>query len=138
MQSINMIRKFVECTDDKSHRIGVGRIILPAVLLHGSFDAILMSINVFIESSWDKYLEENQGNEGNGVPYNALVVNLVAWASIICVMLLGILWYYRENRAQRLRLILLEERDKAREEGGAAVVYDRSSASTGGSEVELV
>jgi hypothetical protein len=138
MQSINMIRKFVECTDDNSHRIGVGRIILPAVLLHGSFDAILMSINVFIESSWDKYLEENQGNEGNGVPYNALVVNLVAWASIICVMLLGILWYYRENRAQRLRLILLEERDKAREEGGAAVVYDGTSTSTGGSEVELV
>jgi hypothetical protein len=98
-----------------------------------------MSINVFIESSWDKYLEENQGNEGKGTPYNALVVNLVAWASIICVMLLGILWYYRENRAQRLRLILLEERDKAREEGAAATSssYNGPSSSVD-SQIELV
>ena len=140
MQSINMIRKFVECTDDNNHRIGVGRIILPAVILHGSFDAILMSINVFIESSWDTYLEENDGNEGNGTPYNPLVVNLVAWASIIFIMVMGLLWYYRENRSQRLRLILLEERDKAKEEGGASKnIYESPSSSTADrSEVELV
>jgi hypothetical protein len=133
MQSVNMIRKFVECTDDNNHRIGVGRIILPAVILHGTFDAILLSINVFIELSWDKYLEENGGNAGDGTPYNPLVLNIVAWASIIFIMLVGILWYYRENQKQRLRLILLEERDKARDEAP----YTSPQVSTS-SEMELV
>jgi hypothetical protein len=137
MQSINMIRKFVECTDDNNHRIGVGRILLPAVMLHGTFDAILLSINVFVESSWDKYLEENGGNVGDGAsPYNPLVVNLVAWASVIFIMLMGIFWYYRENRNQRLRLILLEERDKARDEAGT--LSYTTPAVTLSSEVELV
>jgi hypothetical protein len=137
MQSINMIRKFVECTDDNDHRIGVGRIILPAVLLHGTFDAILLSINVFVESSWDRYLDANGGNNvEDGGPYNPLVVNLVAWSSVICIMFMGIFWYFRENRNQRLRLILLEERDRAQDE---AVTHSYASPNvTLSSEMELV
>jgi hypothetical protein len=116
MQSINMIRKFVECEDDNSHRVGVGRIILPAVIMHGSFDAVLLGINVFIETAWDSYLEKNEGNiDPDNPPYNAVVVNVVAWVSIILVMLSGFLWYYRENRNQYLRLILLEETKKLKE-----------------------
>jgi hypothetical protein len=137
MQSINMIRKFVECTDDNNHRIGVGRIMLPAVILHGTFDAILLSINIFVESSWDRYLKANGGNvEDGSSPYNPLVVNLVAWSSVVSIMLMGILWYYRENRNQRLRLILLEERDKARDEA-AAHTYTNPTV-TSSSEMELV
>ena len=131
MQSINMVRKFVEGTADANqHRIGVGRIILPAVLLHGSFDAILYGINVYVESSWDAYLVANNGNvEDGATPYNPVVVNLVAWVSIIFIMLIAILWFYRENRAQRTRLDLMEEKVKA----GEPPVY-----SIGTSEVELV
>lgn len=136
MQSVNMIRKFVECTDHNQHRIGVGRIILPAVILHGTFDAILLSINVFMESSWDRYYEENGGNnDGDGTPYNPVILNLVAWASIIFIMLVGILWYYRENRSQQVRLKLLEEQDKARYEGKT---YTMPAISSRSSEVELV
>jgi hypothetical protein len=113
LQSINMIRKFVETDDQAGHRIGVGRVVLPAVLLHGSFDAVLMGINVYQETAWDRYLEENNGNIEEDGPYNSLVVNLVAWISITGVMLSGILWYYRENRSQRLRLKILEEQVKA-------------------------
>jgi len=114
MQSVNVIRKFVESSDQPGgHRIGVGRIILPAVILHGTFDAILMGINVFVETAWDSYLRDNEGNITDEDPYNAFVVNLVAWVSITVTMFLGILWYVRENRAQRLRLILLEEQTKA-------------------------
>ena len=112
MQSINMIRKFVESDDDHGHRIGIGRVILPAVILHGSFDAVLMAINVFVETSWDNYLEEG-GDLEDGPPYNAYLVNLVAVISVTVIMVAGILWYFRENRNQRLRLILLEEREKA-------------------------
>jgi hypothetical protein len=114
MQSINMIRKFVECSTDKDHRIGVGRVIMPAVLLHGSFDAVLLGINVYIESAWDKLAQENNGDvEGKGIPYNPLLINLIAWVSITVIMLAGLLWYYRENRNQRQRLILMEEEEKA-------------------------
>lgn len=122
MQSINMIRKFVEGCDHNNHRIGVGRIILPAVILHGTFDAILMGINVYVESSWDSYLEENEGRVDSGEPYNPTVVNFVAWCSIVLVTLIGFLWYYRENRNQRQRLILLEEEEKADGEEEAAYV----------------
>ena len=115
MQSTNMIRKFVEGTDHNNHRIGVGRIILPAVILHGTFDAILMGINVYVESAWDAYLEENEGRiDEDEEPYNPTVVNFVAWCSIVLVTLIGFLWFYRENRNQKQRLILLEEEEKAK------------------------
>jgi len=113
MQSINMIRKFVEFDTHNGHRVGVGRIILPAVIVHGSFDAVLMGINVYVETAWDKYLEENEGNIGDEDPYNAITVNVVAWVSITFIMIAGLLWYYRENRMQRERLKVLEEQDKA-------------------------
>jgi hypothetical protein len=122
MQSVNMIRKFVECDDDNSHRVGVGRIILPAVIMHGSFDAVLLGINVFIETAWDTYYVEandDQIDDTSNPPYNPIIVNIVAWTSIICVMLSGLLWYYRENRNQRLRLILLEQKEKAMETDSA-------------------
>jgi len=114
MQSVNMIRKFVETGTDNGHRIGVGRIIMPAVIMHGTFDAILLGINVYIETSWDNYLEANAGNidNDNPTPYNSFVVNLVAWFSITFVMLAGFVWYYREHRRQRLRLIEMEEHER--------------------------
>ena len=120
MQSVNMIRKFVETEDVNGHRVGVGRIILPAVVMHGTFDAILLGINVFIETSWDNYMEANGGNidEENPTPYNSFTVNLVAWLSITFVMLAGFIWYYKENRQQQLRLIQMEECERAMESPG--------------------
>ena len=116
MQSINMIRKFVEFDNQNGHRVGVGRIILPAVIVHGSFDAVLMGINVFVVTATDNYNANYGENAADSAPYNAFVVNLVAWVSIIGIMLLGFVWYYRENRKQRSRLKILEEQDKAFQE----------------------
>jgi hypothetical protein len=135
MQSVNMVRKFVETDEVNGHRIGVGRIILPAVIMHGSFDVILLGINVFIETSWDNYMERNDGVVDPEIPpYNPMLVNGVAWFTIILVMLLGFAWYIRENRTQRLRLILLEEQEKARESGSP--VY--TSPGPHSSEVEMM
>ncbi|KAI2513360.1 hypothetical protein MHU86_1131 [Fragilaria crotonensis] len=135
MQSIGMIRKFVECTSDANdHRIGVGRVILPAVVLHGSFDAVLLGINVYVESSWDTYLQANGGKVEEGVlPYNAAIVNIVAWLSIVSIMIGGILWYFREYRRQKMRLKILEQEVLATEGGSY-------SPTKGGppTEVELV
>jgi hypothetical protein len=135
MQSVNMVRKFVETDEVNGHRIGVGRIVLPAVIMHGSFDAILLGINVFTEISWDNYLTRNDGVvDPENPPYNPVLVNGVAWFSIILIMLLGVVWYIRENRNQRLRLILLEEQEKARESGSP--VY--TSPGPHSSEVEMM
>ena len=139
MQSVNMIRKFVECdVDGNNHRVGVGRIILPAVIMHGSFDAVLLGINVYIESAWDAYLEANEGNvDPDNPPYNAVVVNVIAWVSITVIMLSGCFWYFRENRMQRMRLIYLEEKEKAN--GNGDTEYTNPSVSSGhASEMELV
>ena len=116
MQSINMIRKFVEFDNQNGHRVGVGRIVLPAIILHGSFDALLMGINVFVVTATDNFIAEYGLDETQLQPYNAFIVNAVAWLSIIGIMMLGFLWYYRENRKQSERLKVLEEQDKATQE----------------------
>lgn len=121
MQSVNMIRKFVETEDINGHRIGVGRIILPAVIVHGTFDAILLGISIFVEAaSLDENGEENDddSNEGNSPSYNPVIVTIMAWLSIVLVMLAGFLWYYKENRNQKSRLIELEENQKANQARG--------------------
>lgn len=109
LQSISVIKKFVEGAEDDGHRIGVGRILLPAVILHGTFDAILMVVNVYQETAWDIYLKDNNGVVGDdGGPYNPATVDVIAWIGITSVMILGILWYYRENRMQDARLKVLD------------------------------
>ena len=142
MQSINVIRKYIECDTDYTRRIGVYRIILPAVIMHGSFDAVLLGINIYIETSWDSYLEENEGNfDANHPPYNPILVNLVAWLSLICIMMAGLSWYYHENRQQRQRLIVLEEKEKATMSMGKNYRGPEVAAAGGNhhvSEVELV
>jgi hypothetical protein len=137
LQSISMIRKFVECTGDANdHRIGVGRIILPAVLLHGSFDAVLLGINVYVETAWDNYLEANDGVVEEGfIPYNTAVVNIMAWLSITGIMIIGILWYYREHRNQKIRLKVLEQAEVAE---GNGVYSSPSSKGPPSSEIEIV
>jgi len=113
MQSIAVIRKYIECDTDYTRRIGVYRIIFPAVIMHGSFDAVLLGINIYMETSWDAYLKENEGNlDPDHPPYDPFVVNLVAWLSLIGIMFSGLFWYFRENRQQRERLIVLEEKEK--------------------------
>jgi hypothetical protein len=42
----------------------------------------------------------------------------MAWLSIVLVMLAGFLWYYKENRNQKSRLIELEENQKANQGRG--------------------
>ena len=117
MQSINMIRKFVE---ERQNHIGVGRIILPAVLLHGTFDAILLSITTYIEAKYEQ-LYENGGNDEDDLPFNAFAVNLVAWVSILGLMAFGFGWYMIENRRQTKRLALIEVRGTVDEKPTALV-----------------
>ena len=88
------------------------------MILHGSFDAVLLGINVYVESAWDKYLQANGGKvEEGSLPYNPAILNTVAWLSITSIMISGILWYYKEHRNQSMRLKILEQEEMAAEEG---------------------
>ena len=103
MQSIGVIEKFLVLTDESATQIGVGKIILPAVILHGSFDAILMTMNNIIDFAID-----NAENQGGDVGYDFLMLDLFAACLVLGSMLSGLLWYYMKNRAQKAKLKLLE------------------------------
>mmetsp|Transcript_24059 Transcript_24059/g.27460 ORF Transcript_24059/g.27460 Transcript_24059/m.27460 type:complete len:904 (+) Transcript_24059:418-3129(+) len=104
MQSIGVIKKFLEQSDvESTSRIGVGKIILPAVLLHGSFDTVLMTVNSVID-----FVEEDAENQGGNSSYSAFVLNTVAAAVVVSVMLSGLLWYFFAHRQQKARLKALE------------------------------
>ena len=115
MQSIGVIRKFLEpLPSDGSHHTGVGRIILPAVVLHGTFDAILMLIDVYIEFMWSQYFAAN-GDDAEVpeefVPYDPVLLNAVAWGAIVFTMLSGFIWYSYQNRNQKAKLKFIEEQE---------------------------
>ncbi len=104
MQSIGVIEKFLEEINESSRRIGVGRIIFPAILLHGSFDAILMTINSVI----DAVIEDAEERGGGDIEANFMLLDIVAGSIVLGVMFSGLLWYYIKNRAQKGKLKLLE------------------------------
>jgi len=110
MQSINMIRKFIEEKHGAARNMGVGKIIFPAILLHGTFDAILMCVNAFIEASWDRYYENGGGDDDATyeAPFNVLLVNLIAAIGILGVMGLSFAWYTYQNRLQISRLSAID------------------------------
>ena len=120
MQSVNMIRKFMEERLEGERNIGIGRIIFPAVLLHGTFDAILMCANTYIESAWESYYENEGGDNDVDInePYNVLAVNLIAPIGIIGVMFLSFMWYLHQNKLQMLRLARLDQKNKLRSNRG--------------------
>uniref|UniRef100_A0A7S2JVT4 Uncharacterized protein n=1 Tax=Leptocylindrus danicus TaxID=163516 RepID=A0A7S2JVT4_9STRA len=90
IQSIGVIKRDVE-RDDTMH---LGRITLPAILLHGFFDAVLMIMGV-LEELW---------NAGN------FFFDSMAWVTIVVIISAGVIWYYRENRDQKERLLDMQKK----------------------------
>jgi len=96
MQSIGINKKFLE-EGETGARVGVGKIVLPAILLHGAFDSALMVINSWID---------NVAANGNGP--DLVQLNIAAAGTITAIMLIGTLTYYIHNRRQKARLKLIE------------------------------
>ena len=88
LQSTSIVRKFLEKDEIVSKRMGVGRIVLPAILLHGTFDLVIMIVNICIET-----YSSSQS-----------VINVIGGCCLIVVMVGGTMWYYMQNRQQSLRL----------------------------------
>ncbi len=97
MQSIGVIKKFLEEGESSGVKLGVGKIVLPAILLHGCFDSALMMINSYIDM-----VVQN----GNGPSVDQL--NIAAACIVAAIMLIGTIIYYVKNRRQKAKLKLIE------------------------------
>ena len=96
IQSIGVCRRDIE--NDKT--FGVGRSILPAILLHGSFDLVIMIASFLVAVNPDDEEFEERAET------TSLVVSFV-------IVLFGVAYYVVQSRAQRKRLNELESGTKA-------------------------
>lgn len=94
------------CSRDLEGRpgVGIGRIIFPALLLHGSFDFALM-LSAFIVGLGNDDDVENTDDQKETISKKdvpALIISFV-------IMMLGIFYYVFMARAQRKRLVGLDQ-----------------------------
>lgn len=103
IQSIEVCRRDLE--GNKS--IGLGRIIFPAVLLHGAFDFVVMLMALVIgirhvgEKTQNDDIKIEETPADKRLEYGSLAVGFV-------MVLIGILYYVKESRSQKKRLEEME------------------------------
>ena len=106
IQSIGVCKRDIE--GDK--RFGLGRIIFPAVLLHGSFDFVLM-----VAAYWQKREDIIEGNDDDGTSpeddetaSEDLVAQLPALVAGLVFVITGYAYYVTQSRAQTRRLVAMD------------------------------
>lgn len=95
LQSIGVCRRDLE--GDRSYQLG--RIILPALLLHGSFDFVLMLGSLLQSVNVDDDSQPTQG----------IRMELPPLISSVMIVLVGLIYYICQAEAQRLRLHELDQ-----------------------------
>jgi hypothetical protein len=119
MQSVIVVKKYIELdpsrdpTNVELHvervKIGVGTTILPAVLLHGSFDAVLMVVTLFLSSSETSDEEDDAINQSKQSSTADEILNIVAWVFVITITIAGAVWYFSQKSQQKVRLQKLDD-----------------------------
>lgn len=107
IQSIGVCRRDLE--GDNS--IGIGRIIFPAVLLHGTFDFVLMIIAVVIGMRHiDEFLDPERQKTGEKIELTPADkrLNYISMACAFAMVLIGVVYYVKESRSQKKRLEEME------------------------------
>jgi hypothetical protein len=104
IQSLGVCRRDLE----RDPKIGVGWILFPAWLLHGSFDFFLMAYSLIA-----RILEAESDNEGNVATSSdrGAASDDASTFVVPCVMiipLVGVVYYFREAWHQRERLEKLD------------------------------
>ena len=92
IQSIYVCRRDLE----KDPSIGLGRIVLPSVIFHGTYDFALL----LITSSWQRSNNEAYFNQGGDVTD----VAILSFCTSLCIVLAGFAYYMISSRAQYARL----------------------------------
>ena len=92
IQSVYVCRRDLE----KDPSISLGRIVLPSLVFHGTYDFTLMMIT----SSWQRSSKEQYFNQSG----NVTGVAMASFAASLCIVLAGGLYYRISSRAQYARL----------------------------------
>ena len=106
IQSIGVCKRDLE----GNRRFGLGRILFPAILLHGSFDFVLMVAAYFqqreniIEGNDDDGKSEPSPNDDDG----SIGDQLPALISGLVFVITGYAWYVFQSRAQNRRLAAMD------------------------------
>jgi len=93
IQSIHVCRRDLE----KDMSFGLGRIVLPSVIIHGTYDFLLLTIS----KSWQRSHKENyfyQGDDGSWT------VTVMSFFASVAVLTMASLYYIIRSRAQYVRL----------------------------------
>ena len=93
IQSVYVCRRDLE----RDHRVGLGRIVLPSVIIHGTYDVVLL----LITSSWERTRKDLYFYNGDGGLSEVAIMYFVA--SLI-IVLVGLAYYAKISRAQYKRL----------------------------------
>eukprot|EP00593_Proboscia_inermis_P007171 CAMPEP_0171315740 /NCGR_PEP_ID=MMETSP0816-20121228/66743_1 /TAXON_ID=420281 /ORGANISM="Proboscia inermis, Strain CCAP1064/1" /LENGTH=277 /DNA_ID=CAMNT_0011806731 /DNA_START=636 /DNA_END=1469 /DNA_ORIENTATION=- len=157
MQSISVIKRFLEdgytnpmsdnwCSAYRLNRfwcagsdavIGVGMIVFPSIIMHGTFDGILMAISVVAEyrqivneyydgdddAGRQNYLNNMNGEDG--VDIESMIMTFLGIFVASSVIAIGFFWFRWQSSMQRDRLDHLEM--VAASAAAAAVVNGRSN-----------
>ena len=105
IQSIGVCRRDLE----KDKRFGLGRIIFPAILLHGTFDFVLMLAAYFQQRDAIKEGNEDGGEEdAQNDDSEDIVSQLPSLIIGLMLVITGYNYYVVQSRAQNRRLIALD------------------------------
>ena len=112
LQSIGVIRRDVE--GDKSY--GLGWIIFPAVLLHGSYDFALMLFEGL--QKIDSLAEDGDNNDDNKKgdgDTSELMETLVILCIALAFVFTSITYYIIQSRLQKIRITNLDQQNLEKE-----------------------
>ena len=98
LQSIRVCERDLE----KNSKLGLGRVILPAVLFHGSYDFFLLWID-FLYTRQGQYVEADDETVSQTAPSD-----LISAIISVLIILVGVLYYFRQSRKQRERLAAMD------------------------------
>ena len=104
LQSIGVCRRDLE----NDPKMQIGRILLPAWLLHGSFDFFLMAYSLItriLKASSDKGESIAASPDGQDVEEEA---NTFVVSFVVIIPLFGVIYYFKEAWKQRERLEKLD------------------------------
>ena len=97
IQSIGVVRKTIE----RETSLGMGRIVFPAIIFHGSFDFTLMLMAYMVHTNEEKNEKEDKAKQ--------LALLAITFGFSIFVMISGLVYYLRTAREQRRRLQRMDE-----------------------------
>ena len=108
LQSLGVCRRELE----RDRKTGVGRILFPGWLLHGTYDFSIMAYTI-VTSVMDKYNSDSDDNKtstlnGGDDDDDASTAGFIVFFAMIYFALFGIIYYFKQAWLQRKRLVELD------------------------------